>query len=90
MEKDELDIRIDMLERDVTNIKRAFPKSSIGEIDYMGHREHHEHVISAARSQQKFWDELRSDLIRKGTWVVILIVLGLMANGILFKLGLAR
>lgn len=90
MEHDEIDMRLAQVEKDVVNMKRAFPTSKIGEVDYMGHREFHEHVIDSARSQQKFWDELRSDLIRKGAWFGILIMLGLIANGILAKIGFLR
>lgn len=87
---EDVEVRLTELEKDVVNIKRAFPKSSIGEIDYMGHREYHEHVIESARQQEKFWMELRGDLARKGAWAVILVVMGLVAHGLLFKLGIYK
>ena len=85
-----IELAIEQMANDIKDIKRAFPRSSMGEVDYMGHREHHQAVIDAARSQEKFWNELRTDLIKKGAWVVILIVLGLIANGLLFKMGLLK
>ena len=86
-EKRLINERLNKLEDDIQNIKRGFPKSEIGEIQYMGHRLFHEAAIQAELEQTAFWRDLRTDLVKKGTWSVIIIVLGLMVNGIIWKIG---
>ena len=88
MELEQFTERLNQLESDVQNLKRAFPRSDQDEIDYMGHRHYHEAVLEAEMEQTKFWRELRTDLVKKGTWFALIIVLGLIVNGVLFKLGL--
>ena len=81
-------LRISKLEDDVKNFKRAFPRSSEGEVDYMGHREYHNTKIEAAKAEAQFWRQMRADLLRKGAWFLLLVALGLIVNGVLVELGL--
>jgi len=61
----------------------AFPH---GDID--GHHDYHYDKIQAAKAQEEFWNELKLDLIKKGTWAVTIIVIGLIVTGISVKMGL--
>jgi len=69
------------LDKELKVIHKAFPRTSLGEIDADGHRHYHEQMIRAAREQEKFWSELRKDLTKKGLTAVLLIVIGLMITG---------
>lgn len=69
-------------------IGEAFPKDEQGNIDARGHREFHEAAIESAKAEEKFWRELRQDLIRKGLWSVLLVVIGLILTGAAVKMGI--
>lgn len=90
MDAQDIEMRIIKMEKDIKDMKEAFPRSLIGQPDYVGHREFHERAIASARSQEKFWNELRADLFKKGTWFILIIMLGLMVNGVLYKLGIIK
>jgi hypothetical protein len=45
------------------------------------HRAAHEAWIKAKHAEEKFWMELKLDLAKKGTWAVLIIVLGLVVLG---------
>lgn len=90
VEKRLINQRLDKLENDVKDIKRAFPKSEFGEIDYQGHREYHKNLMDAAQAEKAFWDDLKTDLVKKGTWFGLLILAGLILNGLLWKIGLLK
>jgi hypothetical protein len=59
----------------------AFPDGPIK------HRESHEAMIAASRAQEVFWAELKLDVAKKGTWGVLVIILGLILAGICVKTG---
>jgi hypothetical protein len=65
----------------------AFPVVDGGP-DYTGHRSHHEGLIRAAKAQERFWDELRLDIAKKGAWGLLIILIGLVIFAIQVKLGL--
>ena len=69
-------------------LARAFVEVD-GEPDFHGHRKYHEAKVLAAEAEERFWNELRQDVIRRGILYGLLIVLGLAGIGLLFKLGLA-
>lgn len=73
----------------LNTVVRAFPLDPNGDIDADGHRQCHEAMIRAAQEQEKFWKELKQDLIKKGLWAVILVVVGLLVAGIGTKLGIS-
>lgn len=73
--------RLNDLERDVDNLKRAIPKSELGEIDYMGHRNFHEAAILAKEEEARFWRALRNDLIKKGAWAILVVLIGFAVTG---------
>ena len=69
-------------------VVRAFPTNKEGQIDADGHRTYHEALIRSAEAQEKFWLDLKQDLIKKGLWAVIFVVVGLIVTGISAKLGI--
>lgn len=73
---------------DLKIIKGAFPEDEFGNVDTLGHRRYHEEMISAAKAQTKFWEELRRDLIKKGLMWGLLAAIGLMATGLAVKTGI--
>ena len=42
------------------------------------HRTYHQSVIDSAKAQQKFWNDLSTDLKKKGIYAILLILIGLM------------
>lgn len=62
------------LRSDVETIKLAFPKNGDGGRDYVGHHDHHEHLIKTS----KRWADIFNDVLKKlfsGTaWIVIVFV----------------
>lgn len=66
-------------------VRQAFPNK-----DIPGHRKYHESLLRAADAQTEFWTSLKLDLIKKGTWSVIIIVIGLVVAGLSTKLGLPK
>lgn len=69
-------------------INRAFPRDEEGNVDHEGHRKYHESLIKSAEAQEMFWQELRLEIAKKGTWALIVIVAGLVVVGLASKLGL--
>ena len=67
----------------VASIKTAFPE---GDVD--GHRKYHEAKIRAAKAEEAFWSDLRLDLAKKGTWGLIVVIVGLIIMGIGAKFGI--
>lgn len=67
----------------------AFPVVDGGP-DYTGHRSYHEGLIRAAKAQERFWDELRLDIAKKGAWGLLIILIGLVIFAIQVKLGLGN
>lgn len=91
---DDLEAKIDMVIDQLHAIERAFPDGP------EAHRASHEAMMraaaaqqDAARAQEKFWNEIKLDVIKKGIWGAVVIVLGLIMVGSLTtlaaKLGIA-
>ncbi len=69
-------------ELDFSEFRGAFPNN-----DPVGHRKYHESEIEAALEKKKLWGELRKELLSKGLWSVLLILVGLVVTGAAAKLG---
>lgn len=54
------------------------------------HRSAHEAMIKASAAQERFWNELKLDVAKKGTWGILIIVLGLILAGAVTKLGVIK
>lgn len=72
-----LDTALEILD----NIAEAFPDGPLK------HREAHEVWIAAKSAETKFWQELKLDVAKKGTWAVLVIILGLFMVGVSAKFG---
>ena len=84
---DHIESQLDSIIKTLETITSAFPMID-GKVDVEGHRKYHEAMIAAATEQAQFWKELKLDLAKKGTFALIIIVLGLLATGVLVKLGI--
>lgn len=65
----------------LATIAHAFPDGP------EAHRNVHLAMIRASAAQEKFWNELKLDLAKKGVIAVVVILLGLMVTGMIVKLG---
>ena len=52
----------------VQTLARALPLRPDGSPDIDGHREYHASLIEEAKARAEFWRELRLELVRKGFW----------------------
>lgn len=84
-----LDKRFDEVMTELQKMGNAFARNPDGTVDYDGHRRYHEAMIAAATAQEKFWQELRLDIAKKGVWGLLVIVCGLVLVGISAKFGIA-
>lgn len=82
--KDQLDAILAKLDA----FEDAFPRDRDGLPDVAGHRRGHEAEIAAAKAREKFWNELRLELAKKGAWGIVLVLVGLILAGLAAKLGL--
>lgn len=73
--------KIDEVLREIAEIKQAFPDG------VAKHRAAHEVMIAAKSAEEDFYRELKLDLVKKGTWGLIVIVIGLVLLGLSVKLG---
>ena len=63
-------------------------KSAFIDGDPVGHRNAHQAWIDSKNAEAKFWTEIRLDVAKKGTWFMLLVLLGLVAVGLATKLGI--
>jgi hypothetical protein len=81
--------QLDEILEELRNVNRAFPRDLEGRVDHEGHRKYHESLIRSAEAQEQFWKELRLDVAKKGTWALMVILLGFFVLGVATKLGLS-
>lgn len=74
---DESTVHLEALEEKVDLVLRGFPDG-----DPLSHREFHEALIDRAKARKKFWDDLRSELIRKGILSMLILLGGLLLTGL--------
>lgn len=86
----QLDDRLDEILAEVRKIHGAFPRTNDGETDFDGHRQYHEAMIRAAEAQAAFWNELKLDVVKKGVWGAIVIIVGLVITGVATKFGISH
>lgn len=86
----QLDDRLDEILAEVRKIHGAFPRTHEGETDFDGHRQYHEAMIRAAEAQAAFWNELKLDVVKKGVWGAIVIIVGLVITGMATKFGISH
>jgi len=81
--------KLDLILDELKKIEGAFPRNDDGTTDFEGHKRFHESKIRAAEAEARFWEELKLDIAKKGTWGVLIIVLGLIAVGLSAKFGIS-
>jgi len=89
-EQNNIDLRLAEILSEVKKIHNAFPRDINGDTDFDGHREYHEAMIRAAEAQAAFWNELKLDVVKKGVWGAVVIIVGLVITGIAAKFGLSH
>jgi hypothetical protein len=87
---DDLCKKIDRMMEEMHSINGAFIRNEDGTIDYDGHRRYHASIVASMNAQEKFWNDLKLDLAKKGLWFVLLVVAGFVVLGIQTKLGLTK
>lgn len=80
--------KLDLILDQVKKFEGAFAKNEDGSIDFDGHRRYHEAMIRAAEEQEKFWHDLKVEIMKKGIIAAIVILLGLLWIGAQTKFGL--
>lgn len=75
-----LEKSIEGIHETLIEMKSAFPN---GDLD--GHRRAHEAMIKAAEAQERFWQDVKLDFVKKGVWAGLVLVLSLIAIGIYYK-----
>ena len=65
----------------LATITHAFPDG------VEAHRAAHVAMIKAAAAEEKFWDELKLDLAKKGIIAILAVLAGLVVVGLSVKLG---
>ena len=83
-----LNSQLDQILIEMRKINTAFPLDGEGRVDHVGHRKYHESLIRSAEAQEKFWVELRLDIAKKGTWTIMVVVIGIFVVGLAAKFGL--
>lgn len=74
--------KIDEVLRELAEIKEAFPDG------VAKHRAAHEAMIATKSAEEMFWRELKLDLAKKGTWGLLVILVGLVLVGLSVKFGI--
>lgn len=87
-EESSIDHKLDLILDEMKKLEGAFAKNEDGSIDFEGHRKYHEAMIRAAEEQEKFWHDLKMEIMKKGIIAAIIILLGLLWIGVQTKFGL--
>lgn len=61
--------KIDEVIRRVDDLHKAFPGG-----DWDGHRRYHEELIRKMEVRSAFYEDLRSELAKKGVWALLLLI----------------
>lgn len=61
--------KVDEAIRRIDDLHEAFPGG-----DWEGHRRYHEAIIKKLEAREQFYQELRSELAKKGVWAVLALV----------------
>ena len=56
----------------------ALPVLPNGKPDVDGHRSYHQSLIEEAQDRAKMWRELRTEIIKKGTWGILMVITALV------------
>ena len=79
-----LNLRVASIERDIEQIKTAFPRDDVGAVNYHGHRSYHSERIASS----KLLDEYKQGVTKKivfGVIGLVFTVLGFIAGPALLR-----
>lgn len=71
------------IKSNISSLLTAFPNK-----DVKGHCDYHDAKIKAAEAEERFWNELKLDLAKKGVWGLLIVLSGLIVIGLTAKLGM--
>ncbi len=74
-----------MLECSILDAKRELMHAFPDGIE--NHREAHERMIAAARAEEEFWHDLKTDIAKKSIWGILHILFMLTIGTLAVKLG---
>ena len=74
-----------MLEGSILDAKRELMHAFPDGIE--NHREAHERMIAAARAEEEFWHDLKTDIAKKSIWGILHILFLLTIGTLAVKLG---
>ena len=74
-----------MLEGSILDAKRELMHAFPDGIE--NHREAHERMIAAARAEEEFWHDLKTDIAKKSIWGILHILFLLTLGTLAVKLG---
>ena len=74
-----LHLRVASMERDLEQIKAAFPRDDVGAVDYRGHRGYHAQKIAEGQAMGEYKQEVTKKIIL-GVIGLIFTVLGFIAG----------
>ena len=74
-----LHLRVASMERDLEQIKAAFPRDDVGAVDYRGHRGYHAQKIAEGQVMGEYKQEVTKKIIL-GVIGLIFTVLGFIAG----------
>lgn len=74
-----LHLRVASIERDIEQIKAAFPRDDVGAVDYRGHRGYHAQKIAEGQVMGEYKQEVTKKIIL-GVIGLIFTVLGFIAG----------
>ena len=88
--KTDIATELHQMNETLTQFSKGFPIDNEGEPDFTGHRRFHDGIIRAAEAQERFWNEMRLDIAKKGAWGLLIIIIGLLIFAIQAKLALIK
>ena len=74
-----LHLRVASIERDLEQIKAAFPRDEVGAVDYRGHRGYHAHKIAEGQAMGEYKQEVTKKIVL-GVIGLVFTVLGFIAG----------
>ena len=74
-----LHLRVAGIERDLEQIKAAFPRDDVGAVDYRGHRGYHAQKIAEGQAMGEYKQEVTKKIVL-GVIGLIFTVLGFIAG----------
>lgn len=79
-----LHLRVASIERDIEQIKAAFPRDDVGAVDYRGHRGYHSERIASSKLLEEYKQGVTKKIVL-GAIGLVFTVLGFIAGPALLR-----